>query len=64
MNFFTMLFPLAVNIFELYIKNSSSKKDDAVLEVVKMGASYLANKDNNTITKDDCIKLNEKKVLL
>ena len=58
MGVFTYLFPLAVNIFELYIRNSSSKKDDAVLEVVKRGASYLANKDNNNLTDDYCSLLN------
>jgi len=58
----TSLFPLAYQIFELYVKNSSSKKDDLVLKVIQEGADYLANKSNNTVDKKDCNILKQKKV--
>lgn len=58
----TSLFPLAYQIFELYVKNSSSKKDDLVLKVIQEGADYLANKSNNTVDKKDCAILKQKKV--
>lgn len=55
--------PLIVKFFELYISNSSSKKDDEVLEIVKKGASYLACKDNNDISLYEADKLKSKRVI-
>ena len=63
MNFVTMFMPLIVKFFELYISNSSSKKDDEVLEIVKKGASYLACKDNNDISLYEADKLKSKRVI-
>lgn len=42
--------PLAFQAIQSYIKNSSSKNDDKVLELTKQSCQYLAAKDNNTVT--------------
>ena len=34
-----------------YSKNTDSKQDDKILEIVQLGASYLAPKANNDMTK-------------
>ena len=47
-----LVLPLAVNAVKSYVKNSDSDKDDKVLEVVQIGASYLAPKTNNTVSKN------------
>ncbi|MCK9373463.1 MAG: hypothetical protein M0P91_09705 [Sulfuricurvum sp.] len=49
MNFITLLVPLAVEIIKMYTKNSDSKKDDKVLQVVQLGCTYLQPKNNNTV---------------
>lgn len=49
LNFFL---PVAVEIIKAYIKNSSSKKDDLILNTVKDGCRYLSVKDNNTVSVD------------
>lgn len=41
--------PLALSLVNAYIKNSSSKHDDLILQSVKDGVDYLAPKDNNSI---------------
>jgi len=56
------LIPYAIDIIVSYIKSTDSSKDDKVLEVVQLGAEYLANKDNNNVTKQDCEILKTKKV--
>lgn len=40
--------PLAMTIIRSYIISSSTKKDDEILEIVKVSSRYLA--DNNTTT--------------
>lgn len=42
--------PLAFQAIQSYIKNSSSKNDDQVLDLAKLSCQYLAGKDNNTVT--------------
>ena len=46
-----LIIPLAVDSIKSYVKNTDSSKDDKVLEVVQVGASYLAKKTNNTVSK-------------
>lgn len=48
-----LVLPLAFEAVKLYISNSSSKKDDKVLELVQQGAQYLAQKPNNTLSETD-----------
>lgn len=45
-----MLLKLGINLVSSYIKSSDSKQDDKILDIVKDGASYLADKDNNDVT--------------
>ena len=47
-----MLINLGINLIKSYIESSNSKQDDKVLSVIKDGAKYLANKDNNDVTVD------------
>lgn len=47
-----MLLNLGINLVKSYIESSDSSKDDEVLNMVKDGAKYLANKDNNDVTVD------------
>jgi len=51
------LLPYAIDLIVKYIQSSDSSKDDKVLEVVKIGADYLAHKDNNDLSFDDCKKI-------
>lgn len=46
------------NFVKSYATNSSSKVDDKILELTKIGAKYLANKTNNTITHMISAELN------
>lgn len=46
-----LVLPLAVSSLNEYVKDSSSTKDDKVLELVKVGAKYLSEKPNNTVSK-------------
>lgn len=41
--------PLALSLVNAYIKNSSSKHDDLILQASKDSIDYLAQKDNNTV---------------
>lgn len=50
MNLLPLLLPVAVDIIRGYIKSSSTKKDDKILEVVQEGARYLADCPNCSIT--------------
>lgn len=54
-----LVLPLAVDVVKLYVKNTESKKDDKVLEVVQTGASYLANKGNNSVLQSTAKSLRE-----
>ena len=51
-NLIVALMPLISKLLDVYIKSTASKKDDEVLEIVKKGAEYLAQKDNNDLTCD------------
>ena len=62
MNFINMFMPLIVKFFEIYISNSSSKKDDEVLKMVQKGASYLSCKENNNVLKSDVAMLKDMRV--
>ena len=57
-NFIVALMPLITKLLTKYIESSSSKKDDEILDIVKIGATYLANKDNNNVSKNDVDSLN------
>jgi hypothetical protein len=46
----SILLPYAFKAIEAYIKNSSSEKDDEILELTKKSCQYLGEKDNNTIS--------------
>jgi len=59
----TALMPIISSLIDMYIKSTSSKKDDEVLEIVKKGAKYLACKDNNTVSKKNFEQLQNKRVL-
>ncbi|MGM0518192.1 MAG: hypothetical protein ACQERD_00955 [Campylobacterota bacterium] len=54
-----VVLPLAVETVKSYVKNSDSKKDDKVLDVVQTGANYLSKKDNNTVDKNTSNLLNK-----
>jgi hypothetical protein len=55
----TFLLPLAVELLRSYLNNSSSKKDDLILQVIKDGAKYLSQKDNNNLLPIDYISLDK-----
>jgi hypothetical protein len=57
--FFNTFLPLAINFITTYIKSSSSNTDDKVLEVIKIGTEYLAEKNNNTVAKEISKELNK-----
>jgi len=61
-NLITVLMPLITKLIEVYIKSTSSKSDDKVLEIVKQGAKYLANKDNNEVTFVDSSNIANRKM--
>jgi hypothetical protein len=48
-----LVLPVAFEAVKIYINNSSSKKDDKVLELVQSGAEYLAQKPNNTLSQNE-----------
>lgn len=58
-----VILPIAVNSVKKYINSTESKKDDKVLEIVQVGATYLADKPNNDLPKTyaDVIKKCEMK---
>lgn len=43
------LLPLAVSAIQAYIKNSSTKNDDVILDLTKNTCQYLASTDTNTV---------------
>lgn len=44
-----ILVPLAVELVKLYFRNTETKYDDRILDVVQSGCRYLADKENNTV---------------
>lgn len=60
-----VVLPIAVDAVKKYINSTESKKDDKVLDLVQTGASYLANKSNNTLdnTLADMVKESKMKTL-
>lgn len=48
--FSQILVPLGVAILRGYMNSPSSKMDELILNNIKDGCQYLANKDNNTVT--------------
>ncbi len=56
----SLLIGLAINLIKSYISSTSSHKDDLILDLVKDGVDYLANKTNNTVTKEISKELNSK----
>lgn len=47
------ILPLALSVLRSYLYNPLSSKDGEVLETVKESISYLAQKDNNSVTVAD-----------
>ena len=56
------LVPYAIDIIVKYVESSDSSKDDKVLDVVKIGAEYLARKSNNNLSFEDCEKIKSVKM--
>jgi hypothetical protein len=59
-----LLINIGIYAFKEYAKNSDSKHDDKILEVVQIGAKYLQPKANNTMTEFDsnvlsCVKMKQ-----
>ena len=44
-----ILLPFAVDMVKDYVKNSDTKHDDIVLDIVNEGAEYISQKDNNLL---------------
>jgi len=63
LNLINMLLPIVMTVIRDYIKSSSSKKDDLVLDVVKDSVVYLSQKDNNTLDKSTCDQVLKTRVL-
>lgn len=54
-----LFIPLATKTITEYIKNTETKKDDKILEVAKLSINYLAENNNNTVTKEIANALND-----
>ena len=63
LNLINMLLPIVMTVIRDYIKSSSSKKDDLVLDVVKDSVVYLSQKDNNTLDESTCDQVLKTRVL-
>ncbi|HUH42146.1 MAG TPA: hypothetical protein VLZ29_03440 [Sulfurimonas sp.] len=63
MGWFNFLLPIAIEVLKSYINSTSTKSDDRVLEVVKVGAGYLANKSNNDITNIEALNFSKKQIV-
>lgn len=50
--FSQILVPLGVAILRGYMNSPSSKMDELILNNIKDGCQYLANKDNNSVNRD------------
>lgn len=55
--FSQILVPLGVAILRGYMNSPSSKMDELILNNIKDGCQYLANKDNNSINRDTVISV-------
>ncbi len=62
MHLFSLLLPFAINIIQSYIRNTDSKKDDLVLDIVKDSLGYLAVKDNNSVNIYDANSIIKREV--
>jgi len=58
----TLLMPFVLDLIVVYIKSSSSKQDDKVLEIVQEGAAYLAQKENNNVSYVDSSNLKQRQM--
>lgn len=47
-----VLLPQSVKVIKKYVASTDTKSDDKVLDIVQIGASYLAPKANNTISEN------------
>ena len=54
-----LIIPLSVEAVKKYVKSTDSTKDDKVLEIVKTGATYLANKPNNNLSTGIATAVND-----
>lgn len=63
MGWLNWLLPIAIEVIKGYINSTSTKSDDRVLEVVKVGAGYLAKKSNNDITNIEALNLSQKQII-
>lgn len=63
MHLFSFLLPFAIELIRSYIRNTDSKKDDLVLDVVKDGLFYLSDKDNNNVSIHDARAVNVRTVI-
>jgi hypothetical protein len=54
--------PFVLDLIVVYIKSSSSKQDDKVLEIVQEGAAYLAQKENNDVSYVDSSNLKQRQM--
>jgi hypothetical protein len=57
-----LLIPVALKTVTTYVNNTSSKNDDKVLEVAKIGVKYLASRTTNTVTNKISNELNQTKI--
>lgn len=55
--FSQILVPLGVAILRGYMNSPSSKMDELILNNIKEGCQYLANKDNNSVNRDTVISV-------
>lgn len=63
MGWLNWLLPIAIEVIKSYINSTSTKSDDRVLDVVQVGASYLASKSNNDITNIESLNLKQKQII-
>lgn len=53
--FSQILVPLGVAILRGYMNSPSSKMDELILNNIKDGCQYLANKDNNSLDRNTAV---------
>jgi len=51
----TFLINLGIKLITNYINSSETKEDDKVLDLVKTGAKYIVESDNNNLDYKDII---------
>lgn len=59
-NFFL---PFAITTVKEYVKSTSSKDDDLLLDITKQSADYLSKKSNNTVLKTTAKELNKSTII-